>query len=454
MVLTINKRKNRGDCASNHFMKILVVITVICALFHAIPMPLSALESGRVKPEDNGITPLMKSIESGDLISAGQLIKKGAAVNERDDHGATPLYYALGAVESAVFLLDHGADVNATDNMGRSALMYAAMSGKENVVKVLLARGADAHVTDRNGDTALHGRFFTISNEIKKMLAATGQQGKGLDSGKRNSQDASGSTGHIKKVLDIPYLPDVNPAHRLDLYFPAQRDSLAPVLIHFHGGGWEKFDKRDTEPHGIFYASKGIIFVSVNFRPSSAKIHHPAHIEDCAAAVAWVYANLDRLGGDPKRVFLSGFSSGAHLASLLAVDPSYLLKHQINPKMIAGVISVDTACFDLAADDNEEMVKYFIKRAFGTDPAILKSASPIYHISDGSVYPSFLVLASQQRPSIVNQSVVFVDKLQRVKDKARCIVVENHKHTDMDNGMYYEADPVGRAILNFILSEI
>ena len=41
---------------------------------------------------------------------------------------------------------------------------------------------------------------------------------------------------------------------------------------------------------------------------------HPAHIQDAAAAFAWVTRNIARHGGDPGRILVSGHSAGAYLA--------------------------------------------------------------------------------------------------------------------------------------------
>ena len=120
-------------------------------------------------------------------------------------------------------------------------------------------------------------------------------------------------------------------------------------------------DKRHTKPHGLFYASHGMVFIAVNYR-LSPDIQHPAHIEDCAAAVAWVFEHLHHLGGDAKQIFLSGHSAGAHLAALLATDPSYLHPYRLTLGTITGVIPVDTASFNLLSASNERLVTNFIQQ--------------------------------------------------------------------------------------------
>ena len=41
--------------------------------------------------------------------------------------------------------------------------------------------------------------------------------------------------------------------------------------------------------------------------------------EQVRRAVAWVYRNAQTFGGDPSRLYVSGFSSGAHLAGVVLI---------------------------------------------------------------------------------------------------------------------------------------
>lgn len=131
-------------------------------------------------------------------------------------------------------------------------------------------------------------------------------------------------------VKDVKYVPGSSKkAHHLDVYLPARPSgpSRAPVLVFVHGGGWRRGSK-DMRPHREFaalFAGEGYITVVPDYR-LSGEARHPAQIEDVAAAFAWTYRNIQRHGGDPRRIFVSGHSAGGHLVSLLAMDPRYLKK--------------------------------------------------------------------------------------------------------------------------------
>jgi arylformamidase len=296
--------------------------------------------------------------------------------------------------------------------------------------------------------------FIILSTYVIQFLAAQdrpAQRGAILDAMRRRQalkelRQVSGIT--IKQ--NIPYCEDPDPLQKLDIYYPINHENPVPVMIHIHGGGWRTGDKNQMKNHGIFYASHGILFVTINYR-LSPKVHHPAHVEDCATAVSWVFNHVDELGGDRNRIFVSGHSAGAHLAALLGTSPAYLQKYNLSPQMIAGVIAVDAASFNLLSRTAERLEQYFVRQAFGSDEGTLKDASPFYNVSVKEGYPKFLLLNTSNRVNAVLEGKAFIDKLKSAGCDAQIVVVDGHTHKDMNTAMYDESDPVGNRILKFIL---
>lgn len=143
----------------------------------------------------------------------------------------------------------------------------------------------------------------------------------------------------------------------LDVYFRNERnkDSRKPVVLFIHGGDWSGGDKKSV--FGVncgmahWFVSRGWVFVAANFQlahnPLSSKAEIPDQLDDLAKAMKWVAINIRRYGGDPARTILVGFSSGAHLAALLASDPAYLNKYRLTHAMIKQIICLDGAHFDI-----------------------------------------------------------------------------------------------------------
>jgi hypothetical protein len=81
---------------------------------------------------------------SGEHIEFAQmLLKRGAVVDARDDHGRTSLHRAvgLGRIEVARLLLEHGADVNACDKSGKTPSQYTT---QQEILELLSGYGAES----------------------------------------------------------------------------------------------------------------------------------------------------------------------------------------------------------------------------------------------------------------------------------------------------------------------
>lgn len=120
---------------------------------------------------------------------------------------------------------------------------------------------------------------------------------------------------------------------KLDVYYPKGAKGFATV-VWFHGGGLTGGSRYFPN-----LKDQGIALVAASYR-LAPKVQPPAYIEDAAAAVAWVLENIERYGGDPKKVFVAGHSAGAYLASMIAMDPKWLEAHELSNKSLAGVIPV------------------------------------------------------------------------------------------------------------------
>ncbi len=254
---------------------------------------------------------------------------------------------------------------------------------------------------------------------------------------------------HISIRTDVPYLDDGHLLHCLDIYSPGQTTNPLTTLFHIHGGGWKMGDKKLMEKTGRFYASRNVLFITPNYR-LTPEVMHPGHIEDCAAALAWVFAHTKKLEADPSRIFISGHSAGAHLAALLGTDHQYLQKNHILPDSIAGVICIDTASFNLLAASNGIFVKKLINNAFGSTIPVLEGASPFYQVQNKHFYPGFLILNTTDRKNAARQGRLFAEKLTAAGSSARFVPVDNHTHSEMAQGMYDISDPVAKAILQFL----
>lgn len=198
----------------------------------------------------------------------------------------------------------------------------------------------------------------------------------------------------LERHADLAYGP--HPRQRFDVYGPAQATS-APVIFLVHGGAWRTGDKaQDRLVAGKVarWVPKGIVLVSINYRllPEADAL---TQVDDVARALVRAQAEVARFGGDRTRFVLMGHSAGAHLVALLAAAPERALALGATPWL--GTVALDSAALDVVAIMRTRHPRFY-DRAFGSDPARWREASPIHQLR-GGLAPFLAVCSSRRRDS-------------------------------------------------------
>jgi acetyl esterase/lipase len=222
---------------------------------------------------------------------------------------------------------------------------------------------------------------------------------------------------------DIPYLPDDDKKHRLDVYGPREGAQNAPVLLQIHGGGWVIGNKREqAQPLMNHLASRGWICVAANYR-LSPRATFPDHLIDLKSALHWIREHIAEYGGDPDFVVATGGSAGGHLSSLLALTAG-------DPEYQPGFESVDTsvrACvpfygiydftneYDLQAYSGLGgfVERVVMKKNQAEDKEAFRRASPLHRVHPDAP-PFFVVHGSHDSLASVEEARHFADVLRKV----------------------------------------
>jgi triacylglycerol lipase len=92
-----------------------------------------------------------------------------------------------------------------------------------------------------------------------------------------------------------------------------------PCIFHIHGGGYVAGSVEAQEGvHRALAADLGCLIASVDYR-LAPETRFPGAIEDCYAALSWVFSNAQELGVDATRVGVMGESAGGGLAASLTL---------------------------------------------------------------------------------------------------------------------------------------
>ncbi len=91
-------------------------------------------------------------------------------------------------------------------------------------------------------------------------------------------------------------------------------------IVFFFGGGWVGGSPRQFFEHCRYFASRGMVAISAEYRIKKKHGTTPFEcVADGKSAIRRVRANAAKFGIDPKRIVASGGSAGGHVAACTAV---------------------------------------------------------------------------------------------------------------------------------------
>ncbi len=209
------------------------------------------------------------------------------------------------------------------------------------------------------------------------------------------AQSSSGIT--IKK--DIVYGHAGGTDLKLDMGSPEGTGPF-PVIVFFHGGGWQQGDKSHMHKWIRMYAASGYVGVSVGYR-FAPQFKWPSQVQDAKTAVRYLRAHANELNIDPTRIGVMGESAGGYLALMLGVtSPADGLEGEGGypdfSSSVTTVVSYFSAtdltlpALKLSPELEAEMLKYYNKSlkdvradftgATGPDDPVLKKISVVTYV--------------------------------------------------------------------------
>jgi acetyl esterase/lipase len=215
---------------------------------------------------------------------------------------------------------------------------------------------------------------------------------------------------------DIAYVPNGDPAQKLDLYVPqTPTDKPLPLVIWIHGGGWEGGSKDYCT--SLYLVGQGYAAASIEYR-FSQKAKFPAQIQDCQAAIRWLRANSKLYNIDPNEFGVWGNSAGGHLVALLGTSGGKNAFRPIGGNLDQsdrvqavcdeyGPADFNTVMAQAAADQTKNVFPFnhdgdpysaLLGVPLNSDIKKGNAASPVFYVSRDN--PPFLILHGTKDPMV------------------------------------------------------
>jgi arylformamidase len=253
---------------------------------------------------------------------------------------------------------------------------------------------------------------------------------------KRYASNSEAARKRLGNPVRLAYGP--TPIEGIELY-PA-RGPNAPVHVFIHGGAWRTGSAKDSAYQAELFVRAGAHYIAVDFNnviETNGDLMPMA--DQVRRALAFVYKNAASFGGDPNRIYLSGHSSGGHLAGVV-LTTDWQKQFGLTPDLIKGGV-VCSGMFDLKPARLSARSNY-VKFTDEVEQAL--SAQRQLHLLN---CPVVIAHGTLETPEFQRQSRDFAAAVQAIGKPATLLVGEGYNHFEMPETFANPYGLLGRAAL-------
>jgi arylformamidase len=214
----------------------------------------------------------------------------------------------------------------------------------------------------------------------------------------------------------------------------------APIALFVHGGAWRGGLAKDYAFPAELFVRAGAHFVVpdfINVEESGGTLMPMAH--QVRRAIAWTYRNAANFGGDPNRLYVSGHSSGGHLAAA-ALITDWAKEFDLPSDLVKGGLFC-SGMFDL------EPVRLSFRRTYVMFTDEMEGALSPQRYLDKVTCPLILAYGTCETPEFQRQTRDFAAALKAVGKTVELLVGEGYNHFEIIETLGSPYGLLGRAAL-------
>ena len=212
----------------------------------------------------------------------------------------------------------------------------------------------------------------------------------------------------------------------LNLYFYRPLDfnksKTYNCVIFFHGGGWNSGDYKQFERQSMYFASRGMIAISAEYRIKNKHGTTPIQaMEDAKSAIRFLRLNAKSFFINPNRIAAAGGSAGGHLAAVTAnIDLFENVSEDLGISSKPNLLVLYNPVIDFGSR----------KWLWIDNPS---DASPVHNISKGS--PPTIILTGTKDKIVPVETIMNYKKImESVGSRCDVILYEGAEHAFFNKG--------------------
>ena len=214
----------------------------------------------------------------------------------------------------------------------------------------------------------------------------------------------------------------------------------APIMVFVHGGAWLRNQASDFHYLTENFVRAGAHFVALDFAP----VDHVngdlrAVADQVRRGVVWVYRNAASFGGDRNRIFVSGQSSGAHLAGV-ALIADWAKDYAAPADILKGGV-LQSGMYEMKPvrlSSRSSYIKF--------DDAMEDAMSSQRHLANLRV-PVVVTYGTNETPEFQRQNREFAAAVKAAGKPVTLIELPNHNHYEVQQTLASPYGWGGRAAL-------
>ena len=209
----------------------------------------------------------------------------------------------------------------------------------------------------------------------------------------------------------------------LFVYKPSEFDikKKYSCIVFFHGGGWNSGTPEQFQRQSRYFASRGMVAISVEYRIRNEHGTSPIQaMEDAKSAIRFIRSNAKLFSINPNRIATAGGSAGGHLAA------------------VAGNIDLfDNSDEDLTISSKPNLLilynpvlHYGRKWGWIDNPS---NASPYDNLSEGSP-PTIILTGTEDKIVPVELIESYKKRMESIGSRCDLILYEGAEHAFFNKG--------------------